>query len=426
MEWPLAFVATCDLVALVRGRAMSRQSLLSSNTGVGWVPADLALTAFGGIADPNPFGSLGDLRLIPDLETEIILPPADSASNPLHLFLSNQSTIDGQPWECDPRAHLQSAIQELKSRHNIEVIASFEHEFTLATSKVGNPFGLDSLRNAEPFGTKLLTTLDSVGLAPENWLPEYGNGQFEITLEPASALVAADRAVYLREIVRDTAKQEGLKASFVPLPHPEGVGNGVHIHLSLQRDGKPITYDPQTKHHLSSLASQAFNGILQHAEALLAITAPSQISFLRLTPHRWSAGGICIGKQNREALLRICPIIEFGGSDPARTFNVEYRAADATANPWLALSVLIRAMTWGLDQAQEVGEIIDGEVEGSKARPLPTSLDAAITALQTNQIVNSWFAPDLLNTHLGIRAGEKVALAGITDAEKCERYANVY
>ena len=425
----LAFVATCDLVAMVRGRALPRSALLSGGIGVGWVPADLALSAFGGIAESNPFGALGDLRLLPDLSTEVVLPPAAVGGDPLHLFLANQTNLDGTPWECDPRAALQRAIAKLESTAGLSVLASFEHEFTLSnadgSAPIGNPFGLGALRGAEPFGTQLLAALAVAGYEIENWLPEYGVGQFEITLKPAPALVAADRAIILREIVRDVARSNSFRASFVPLQSTSSVSNGVHVHLSLWRDGLPVTYQPGADGDVSPIAANAFAGILEHAESLLAWTAPSQISFLRLKPHRWSTGSICIAKQNREALLRICPVVQFGRGDSAHSFNVEYRAADATANPWLILAGLIQAMIDGLERECVLPKVLSGEVE-EFGRRLPLTLDEAIAAFNLDSVAGTWFAPNLVATHLGIRASESDAMVGLNDDEKCARYSSVY
>jgi len=425
----LAFVATCDLVAMVRGRALPRAALLNGGTGVGWVHADLALTAFGGIAEPNPFGSIGDLRLIPDFETEVLLASNKDGGDPLKFFLANQVNLDSTAWECDPRNTLQIAIERLRETSGLSLMASFEHEFTLQTIDgsplSGNPFGLDSLRAAEPFGSQLLAALELAGLEVENWLPEYGAGQFEITLKPTMALAAADQAIILREIVRDIAIANSLRACFAPLQSTAAVSNGVHVHLSLWRDGVPITYQAGAPGDISPQAASAFAGVLAHAESLLVWTAPSQISFLRLKPHRWSAGAICIAKQNREALLRICPIVEFGGGNPAKAFNIEYRAADSTSNPWLVLAVLILAMVDGLENQLPLPTIAVGELDQSN-RHLPASLDDAIAAFKEDDVAYSWFAPDLVATHLGIREAEAQALLGLTDDEKCERYSSVY
>lgn len=159
-----------------------------------------------------------------------------------------------------------------------------------ADCRMSQPFSLQRFRQAEPFGSDLVRLLEQAGLQPENWLPEYGDGQFEITLRPGPAPAAADRAVLLKELVRDLARRRGLPVSFAPLLAPDGVGNGVHLHLSLRdAEGRPVLFDPARPGRLSALGARFSAGILRHTPALTAWTAPSPVSFLRLTPHRWSA-----------------------------------------------------------------------------------------------------------------------------------------
>ncbi|MEU0572641.1 glutamine synthetase, partial [Nonomuraea sp. NPDC005983] len=226
------FVATCDLAGQTRGRAVpaSREDAVLRG-GTGWVPADLALTCFGPIAE-NPFGSTGDLRLLPDPGTRVDV-PADGDVPGTRLYLAGQELPDGTPWECCPRGFLAAAVAELAGL-GLTPVASFEHEFTLDGLPSSLPFSFDRYRTAEPFGSDLVALLESNGFAPETWLPEYGEAQHEITLAPAGALQAADRAVLLRELVRDLARRRGLRACFAPILHPDGSGNGVHIHLSFE------------------------------------------------------------------------------------------------------------------------------------------------------------------------------------------------
>jgi len=431
---PTAFLATCDLGAKVRVRAIAG----APDGGplyVGWVPADQATNAFDQLAVPNSFGSMGDLRMRADLETGITLPGRNGGA-PMKLYLSDLLNMDGTIWECDPRAALKDALHDLKTRHGIEVIASFEHEFILTRadgSKLdGVALGLDSMRSAEPFGTELIALLTENGLEPENWLAEYGVGQFEITLRPAPALVACDRAILLREIVHDLARANGLRATFVPLPHPDSVGNGVHVHLSFNDSKGPVTYDPNGESGLSAIASKASAGILAHAEMIMAISAPSQISYLRLKPHRWSSGAIFIGAHTREAMVRIC--MPPADSDPVKKYNLEYRAADATANPWFVMAALVRASTAGLDADQLVGGVVTSEVdELSKQewerigiRALPASLEEALTHLAPGTKSREWFSDVILDTHLDLREMEQKFFADMTDVEKCARYADAY
>ncbi|MFE2444703.1 glutamine synthetase [Streptomyces sp. NPDC059426] len=424
------FVATCDLAGLVRGRSVpsaAHDAVLRSGTG--WVPVNLAISSFGPIAPDNVFGSRGDLRLVPDAATAVGI-PADSTTPGMLLYLADQTLPDGQPWACCPRTFLRETLTELREHTGLEVVAAFEHEFVLDGLPESAPFSLRRFRDAEPFGTDLVRLLEHTGLEPETWIPEYGDGQFELTLRPAEALAAADRAVLLKELVRDLARRRGLPVSFSPLLATTGVGNGVHIHLSLRHaDGRPALYDPQRPGRLSATGARFSAGILAHTPALTALTAPSPVSFLRLTPHRWSSGGVFLAERNREALLRICPTTALGDSDPAAQFNLEYRAADATANPWLALAALIRAGLAGLTRNYDEPTVWPEETDESvlaQAPALPASLDEALDALEKDHTVRSWFDPRLLATHLSVKRSELAQLDGLDDAERIRRVRNVY
>lgn len=403
-------------------------SVLAS--GVGWVPANLALTGRGEIAANNQFGSSGDLRLMPDPQAEFELPK--TATKPaLRLYLADQVTPSGAPWGGCPRTFARQALDDLRREAGLEVVASFEHEFTMPVPYPTAPFSLERLRAVEPFGSLLMERLDTMGLQPENWLPECGDDQFEVTLRPAPALVAADRAVVLREAVRDLARGLGTRASFTPLPSPNGSGNGVHVHMSLRHtdSGEPALYDSGRPGGLSELGGRFAGGILRHAQALMAFTAPSPISYMRLTPHRWSTGGIFLADRNREAMLRICPIVSLSSSPPEEQFNLEFRAADAVANPWLLLGTLIRA---GLSGLQDGGDLPRVHLEDMTEKDLastpslPTSLPEALAALDDDTLVREWFDPVLLATYVLVKTEELEQVESMDDAERCDLVGRLY
>src|SRR5215212_11222838 len=216
---------------------------------------------------------------------------------------------------------------------------------------------------------------------------------------------------------------------------PEGVGNGVHVHMSfVDQKGRPVSYDPERPGGLSATAGSFTAGILEHLPALCAFTAPSVISYLRLGPHHWSAGFGTISERDREATIRIPPLVEIANSDPARQFNLEFRAADGAACPHLALAVLVfaglRGIGEGLPEAHLINgdpsELAEGELERLGVRPLPASLEEALGALESDGVVRSWFAEDLLDCYLGVKRTEISLLEGADPKEACERYLSAY
>jgi glutamine synthetase len=427
----------CDLSGLNRGRSVPASELESRlEAGVGWVPADQALTPFGPIAEPNPWGSTGDLRLLPDRATEVRVDLWDEIS-PLHFFLCDAANTDGSAWDSCPRTFLKDALARLERQTGLRLVASFEHEFLLLgpTLETGPGFSFEAQRLVEPFGPLVMAALRQSGLEPETFLPEYGPGQFEIPCSPTAGLTAADRAAAMREVVREVARRLGYRASFAPMSDPEGVGNGVHVHMSLvDTDGQPVFYDPEKPGSMSATAASFAAGILEHLPALCAFTAPSVVSYLRLGPHHWSAGFGSTSERDREATIRIPPLVGISNSDPARQFNLEFRAADAAACPHLALAVLVLAGLRGIREGLPEPHLMEGdpsELEEEERRrlgirPLPGSLGEALDALESDEVVRSWFSPDLLECYLSVKRTEISLLDGAEPKEACERYLRVY
>lgn len=435
----LVLVATADLVGHVRGRAFGAEQLAARlEHGIGWVPADLALTAFGGLAETNPFGPLGDLRLRPDPSASIVL-SSESDGPDVQLVLADMLNLDLSPWACCPRGVLRRALTALKDEFGLTMVATFEHEFTLlgadasALPPGGPPFSAAALRHFEPFGSRLYAALAGAGYEPDTWLAEFGPNQFEITLAPCDALAAADRALLLRELVRDLAKQFDWRASFSPLVSAQGIGNGVHVHFSLRdANGSPVLYDPSQPGEISEIGSSFAAGVLAHSTAVCALTAPSVVSYLRMRPHTWSAGHAFLGLRNREALLRICPTV--GTRDIDQQFNLEFRAADATANPWLVLAALTVSGLEGLRSKLPAPIVVDGdpdqwtqaEREEAGVADLPRSLNESLEALLKDEMIGKWLGPELLDAYRAVKEDEIKSLQGASAETICEKYTSVY
>lgn len=439
----LVALVCCDLGAIVRGRSVpSTEFEAHLRAGVGWVPANHALTPLGPVAEPNPFGSTGDLRLLPDANTRVRVDANDDGGSALELVLCDIVETDGRPWQCCPRHFLREALNELERELGARVLASFEHEFQLllACPRTGEqpaalPFTLEAQRRVDPFAANLMAALAQAGVEPERIFAEYAEHQFEVPVAPAEGLAGADRSVVLREVVREIARRRGMRASFVPLLDPEQAGNGVHIHLNLlDADGASLLYDAERPACLSELGGRFAAGIIAHARALSALSAPSPVSGARLTPHRWSAGAVCLASQNREALLRIPPVVALAASEPAEQLHIEYRGADAAANPHLALGAILRAGLQGIRAQLPAPPILEcdpAQLDGEQAErfgvgALPRTLEQALAALAEDEVVRGWMTPLLYDAYMSVKRAELDATSGMALEEVCRRYAAIY
>ncbi|MER8524349.1 glutamine synthetase [Mesorhizobium sp. M0644] len=433
---PLVAVVTTDLSAITRGRSVVESKLQKiAATGVGWLQANLSLTPFNSIVDPNPWGSSGDVRLVPDLNARFRTALTGSAT-PFDMVAGNIVELDGSPWVGCTRTMLKDALAELKTAAGLSVIAAFEHEFHIEGDfGPAHSMSLAALRRTDPFAANLMAALAEAGVAPEVVIAEFGTDQFEVTCEPADALAAADRAVAIREITREVARCAGWQASFAPKIAPDAVGNGVHIHFSfVDEAGKPATYDPAQPGGLSSRAASFCAGVLRHLPAVTAMTAASVSSYYRLKPHSWSSSYTWLADRDREASLRICPTVTIGGRDPARQHNIEYRAADATGNPYLSLAAIVRAGLEGLKAKLPAPPLVSGDpTQMSVAERkklglvrLPETLPTALDALLADKTVTGWFAPVFVETFVGLKRHETERLAGLDPVAVCDLYRTLY
>jgi glutamine synthetase len=419
----LIFVGTCDIAGQVRGKGFPARDLpRRKHIGVGWTHSNMMQTAFGPILD-TPFGTGGDLMVVPDESAEMRVDFGDGSA-PEHVFLGDIRNTDGSAWECCPREFLRRAIAALDAASGLNVVAAFEQEFvyTGVEDRPGHAYSLGAWRRQGIFAEIFIAALREAGLKPDSFLPEYGPRQYEVTVAPAPALPAADRAVFVRELARATAYRLGSRAIFSPMPVADGVGNGTHIHFSLH-DGseKAVTHDPDGPMGLSAAAAQFCAGVLHHLAAIAAITAPSPVSYLRLTPNRWAPTSIDIVKQDRGAALRICPVFgKSGKKKTASAFNLEFRVTDGAASPYMALGALIFAGADGIARKLSL------PAPETAPKPLPRSLADALEAMQASDAVKGWLGPTFFEAYLRHKRSELSYVAGLDSPDLCARYAEVY
>ncbi|WP_102957700.1 glutamine synthetase family protein [Mangrovicella endophytica] len=433
---PLTLFCYADLSGQVRGKGFPTRLLDKRlKSGIGWTPTNLMFTALGTIA-PSPWGPHGDLTLMPDPATKVEVDFEDGAPAE-RFFLCDVTQTDGSPWDCCPRTALKTAVEDLRRETGIVLRTTFEHEFVYsgAETRPGDMYGLGAIRRHGAFGETFLAALHAAGLEVDSYLPEFGSGQFEVTLPPVEALAACDQAVILKEIARATAHRLGHRVTFAPRVTPDGLGSGVHIHFSLwTEDGEPISFDPERPFGVSDKAGSFLAGVIRHMPALCAFTAPTAISYLRLKPKTWTGVWSNLGYHDREAGIRICPV--FGPhKKTARQFNFEYRAADATANPYLQLATIIQAGLSGLRDGLATPQPTSGvdpetldeaERNARGIRRLPSSADEALAALEADTAAGSFLTPALTEAYLANKRAELDLTREWSPEELCNRYAAVY
>lgn len=433
---PLVFVITSDIAGKSRGKSFPLKDVEKRlKRGVGWTPTNVQITCFDAIAE-SPFGSLGDLLLIPDADSRVKLDFEDGG--PVERFMIGDVTdLDGQPWNCCTRSILKGALEGLKDAGGVELIAAFEHEFQFRAGAApkGEPYGLNGFTRRRQFGETLMAALEQAGLHPDTFMKEYGPDQYEVTIGPSQNHRAADESLILREVTRMTAARYGETVTFTPIQDPASVGNGVHIHMSFVTEkGEPATYDAEGLAGMSPVTGAFIAGVLKYLDSIIAFTAPSEISYLRLTPHRWSAAFNNLGFRDREASIRICPVTSTDPESIARQYNFEFRAADCAASPHLALAAIIFAGTQGIKDKLPMPKVTEEDLslldeaalsERGYVR-LPQTLEAALERLDNNESVRSWFPADFVDIYLAHKKGELACLVGMDTAARCAAYAAVY
>jgi glutamine synthetase len=434
---PLTMFCYVDISGTVRGKGFPSHLLEKRlASGVGWTPTNIMFTALGTIA-PSPFGPFGDLILRPDPNAVANVDFGDGSPRE-HFFLCDLLETDGSPWVCCPRTFLRNVADELKRETGVTARVAFEHEFFYAGARgrVGDMYALDAVRRHGAFGETFLAALAQCGIEADSYLSEFGEDQFEVTFPPEGPLAACDKAVILRELARGTAWRLGHTVSFSPRMNPTSIGNGLHIHVSLWDEaGNPISHDPKGSRGVSATAGSFLAGVLRHMPALCAFTAPTPVSYLRLVPHMWSAAWNSLGYRDREAGIRICPTFATSERSTAEQFNFEYRAADASACPYIQVATILKAGLVGLKENlpmpeplvdQDPGAFTEAERQKRGIVRLPTTLGAALDALDADKVVQGFLPRRLLEAYRGNKRAELAVGKDWTPEELCRRYAEVF
>jgi glutamine synthetase len=357
-------------------------------------------------------GPVGDLRLHPDLSRLTVLAAQPGWAWAPAVRYQQDGTVHPQ----DQRSNAIAAVQMLadagytaQMAFEIEwALSSTEPEFTPAAT--GPAYGYTRLVERSDYLREVLIALDAQGIAVDQIHPEYGAGQYEVSVAAEQPVAAADTMVLVRETIRALSLRHGLYASFSPKVQAEGVGNGGHVHLSLWRDESNLFTGGTGQYGMSPDAERFTAGVLQHLPALLAIGAPAPASYLRLIPSHWAGGFQVWGLENREAALRV---ITGSPGNPAAA-NLEVKAFDLSANPYLVVAGLLACGLAGVRTHLELGapvnvdpvSLSDDERAQHNVVALPDSLQVATDAFAADEVLAMALGSELATTIVDLRRAE--------------------
>lgn len=411
-------VVWCDNANVIRGKAIHYDALPGRiDVGVGLSAAQQAIPIMVDAIAPNSgLAPVGEVWLIPDWSTLRPLPYAPGHARVIGDMVHNQA-----PWPWCGRQFLRRMIQQAADL-GLEIQAVFEPEFYLLRQIAGEINPADQTAFAATLGMDyqqsvmdaIADALTDQGIAIEQYYPESGPGQQELSIHYAPALQAADQHLIYRETVHAVAHRHGLVASFLPKIFAQTAGSGCHLHLSLWQGGENITpAGAEQPGKLSPTARAFVAGLLDHLPALMAITTPSTNSYRRLQPHFWSGAFRTWGYDNREAAVRI----PSNPTLPSPT-HIELKTVDGAANPYLALGCAIAAGLDGLRRHLDLGE--PAQIDPGSLSPaerdikgwdrLPPDLNTAITHFANDTVLQDTLGNPLATALLAIRRMEWEAM----------------
>ncbi|MCI5899402.1 MAG: type I glutamate--ammonia ligase [Lachnospiraceae bacterium] len=338
-----------------------------------------------------------DMYLYPDLDTLVVFPWRPQQGKVARL-ICDVYRPNGQPFEGDPRYILKRVLEKAKNM-GCQFDVGPECEFFLYhTDDNGQPttvtheragyFDLGPVDLGENARRDMVLTLEDMGFEIEASHHEVAPAQHEIDFRYDEALTTADNIMTFKLAVKTIAKRHGLHASFMPKPKTGINGSGMHINMSLSRDGKNIFADESDPMGLSKEAYYFIGGLMKHIKGMCAITNPLVNSYKRLVPGFEAPVYIAWSATNRSPLIRI-------PAERGEGTRIELRCPDPSANPYLVLAVCLAAGLDGIENQimppagvdKNIFSMTEEQKDAEGIDSLPNNLLEAIHELEKDDLV---------------------------------------
>ncbi|ASS91476.1 MULTISPECIES: type I glutamate--ammonia ligase [Aeribacillus] len=341
-----------------------------------------------------------DMYLYPDLDTFVIF-PWTAEKGKVARIICDIYNPDGTPFEGDPRNNLKRVLKEMEELGFTAFNLGPEPEFflfkldekgepTLELNDNGGYFDLAPTDLGENCRRDIVLELEEMGFEIEASHHEVAPGQHEIDFKYADAIKACDDIQTFKLVVKTIARKHGLHATFMPKPLFGVNGSGMHCNLSLFRNGENAFYDPNTEDGLSETALQFIAGVIKHATSFTAVTNPTVNSYKRLVPGYEAPCYVAWSGRNRSPLIRI-------PASRGMSTRIEVRSVDPSANPYLAMAVLLKAGLDGIKNKLTPPKPVDRNIYVMTKEEriengivdLPATLYEALENLKQNEVIVS-------------------------------------
>src|SRR5215207_8641826 len=379
-----------------------------------------------GIVFGDAIGVVGDQRIRIDLSALRIL--GDGLAWAPGAFFNQ----DGSPDPYCSRAALQR-VQERLTEAGIDTVVGHEMEFVLVDSDGGRlpsrlwaQYGLAGVLEFEGFVRDVTDAATASGAAIEQFHPEYGVNQFEISLAPLSPVAAADQMVLMRIIIGRVARQYGLRVSLSPVPFAGSVGSGSHQHFSMIRGETPLFSGGPGVGGMTPEGESAVAGVLAGLPEAQGVLCGSILSGLRMQPGHWSGAYVCWGTENREAAVRFL----IGGPSNPRGANVEVKVIDPSANPYLATAAILGLALDGIERSLPLppettvdpATLTDEQRKQAGIKLLASRQTESLDALDRSALVRGILGDESVDAVVAVRRYEEQNFGGLSPDELAEKF----
>lgn len=377
-----------------------------------------------------------DMCLRPDLDSFVIFPWRPQTGKVARLICDVYKT-DGTPFEGDPRHILKKAIAEAeKMGYTFNVGPECEF-FLFNVDENGAPttnsndqaayFDLGPNDLGENARRDMVLTLEDMGFVIEASHHECAPAQHEIDFKYGEAVKTADSIMTFKLAVKTIAQRHGLHATFMPKPKANMAGSGMHINMSLEKDGENVFADENGKNGLSEEAYHFIAGLMKHINGIVAITNPLVNSYKRLIPGYEAPVYIAWSAKNRSPLIRI-PAARGKGT------RVELRNPDPTANPYLALAVCLIAGLDGIKNKLEVCDSVDANIYAMTKRErrergidsLPETLIDAVKHLEKDELIMEFLGEETAEKYIEAKKAEWKSYKVAVSEWEVNQYLSTY